>query len=67
MVKYPPCNAGDIGLIPSRGTDKIPYATKQVSPYAAIAELVHNNETVCVLGQKILHNAMKSFCTVTKT
>ena len=67
MVKYPPCNAGDTGLIPSWGTNKIPYATEQVSPYATIAELVHN-KTVCVLWQKILYNAMKKIlCAVTKT
>ena len=30
MVKNPPCNAGDTGLIPVRGT-KIPHATGQLS------------------------------------
>ena len=31
VVKNPPCNAGDTGLIPGWGT-KIPYATEQLSP-----------------------------------
>ena len=39
MVKYPPCNAGDTGLIPSWGTNKIPYATEQVSPCAVHVHL----------------------------
>ena len=39
MVKNPPSNAGDVGLIPSQGT-KIPHATGQLSPHAATTELV---------------------------
>ena len=35
-VKNPPCNAGDMGLIPGWGNN-IPQATRQLSPYAASA------------------------------
>ena len=35
MVKNPPCNAGDTGLIPSWKT-KIPYAFEQISLHATI-------------------------------
>ena len=38
MVKNPPSNAGDAGLIPGRGT-KIPHAMGQLSPHAATTEL----------------------------
>ena len=43
MVKNPPFNAGDTGLIPGRGT-KIPHAAEQISPRATTTELVHLNE-----------------------
>ena len=33
VVKNPPSNAGDMGLIPGRGT-KIPHAMGQLSPHA---------------------------------
>ena len=33
VMKNPPCNAGDAGSIPSRGT-KSPHASKQLSPSA---------------------------------
>ena len=32
VVKNPPSNAGDVGLIPGWGT-KIPHATGQLSPH----------------------------------
>ena len=32
VVKNPPYNAGDMGLIPGQGT-KIPYAVGQLSPH----------------------------------
>ena len=38
MVKNPPLNAGDVGLIPGWGT-KVPRAARQLSPRAAIREL----------------------------
>ena len=38
VVKNPPCNAGDVGLIPGQGT-KIPRAIVQLSPQAATTEL----------------------------
>ena len=67
MAKYPSCNAKDTGLIPSQGTNKIPYATEQVSTDATIVELVHN-KTVCVPWQKILHSEMKKILyAITKT
>ena len=31
VVKNPPCNAGDMGSIPSQGTE-IPHTTEQLSP-----------------------------------
>ena len=33
-VKNPPCNAGDMSLIPGQGP-KIPHAARQLSPGAA--------------------------------
>ena len=44
VVKNLPCNAGDAGSIPGRGT-KIPHAMGQLSPHAAAREKpVHHNE-----------------------
>ena len=43
MVKNPPSNAGDMGLIPGQGT-KIPHATGQLSPRATTTELACLNE-----------------------
>ena len=37
VVKNPPSNAGDMGLIPGGGT-KIPHAVGQLSPRAATTE-----------------------------
>ena len=34
MVKNPPSNAGDVGLIPGQGT-KIPHAAGQLSPHSS--------------------------------
>ena len=42
MVKNPPYNAGDAGLIPGQGT-KIPHAAGQLSRRAATTELVRLN------------------------
>ena len=42
MVKNPPFNSGDAGLIPGRGT-KIPHATGQLSPGAATIEPARHN------------------------
>ena len=41
VVKNPPSNAGDMGLIPGRGT-KIPHATGQLSLHAATTEPAHS-------------------------
>ena len=43
VVKNPPSNAGDVGLIPGWGT-KIPHAAGQLSPHAATTELARLNE-----------------------
>ena len=37
VVKNPPSNAGDVGLIPGQGT-KIPHATGQLSPRTTTTE-----------------------------
>ena len=39
VVKNPPCNAGDMGLIPGQGT-KIPHAAEQLSLSATPRESV---------------------------
>ena len=47
VVKSPPSNAGDTGLIPGQRT-KIPHAAGQLSPWATTNELIHLNERVFV-------------------
>ena len=42
VIKNLPSNAGDVGLIPGRGT-KIPHAVGQLSPRAATTELARLN------------------------
>ena len=42
VVKNLPCNAGDAGSIPGRGT-KIPQAMEQLSPLTATTEPVRCN------------------------
>ena len=42
MVKNPPYNAEDMGLIPGQGTN-IPHAMGQLSPHATITEPTHHN------------------------
>ena len=42
VVKNPPCNAGDMGSIPGRGT-KIPHARERVSPHSGTTDAVHNS------------------------
>ena len=37
VVKNPPCNAGDAGLIPGQGT-RIPHAARQLSWHATTRE-----------------------------
>ena len=48
VVKNPPSNAGDTGLIPGQGT-KIPHAMGQLSPHATTIELASLNERAGVL------------------
>ena len=43
VVKNPPANAGNAGLIPSQGT-KIPHTTEQLSLPAATTEPIPGNE-----------------------
>ena len=43
MVKNPPSNAGNLGLIPGWGT-KIPHAAGQLSPRATTTEPKHSRE-----------------------
>ena len=40
VVNNPPCNAGDAGSIPGRGTE-IPRAVEQLNPRATARESVH--------------------------
>ena len=42
VVKNPPFNAGDVGLIPGWGA-KIPHATGQLSPHAITTEPACHN------------------------
>ena len=42
VVKNLPCNAGDAGSTPGRGT-KIPHAVEQLSPDAVTPEPEHHN------------------------
>ena len=42
MVKNPPCNAGNVGLMSGWGT-KIPHVTKQLSLCATTAEAMYHN------------------------
>ena len=41
VINNPPSNAGDVGLIPGRGT-KIPHATEQLSQNTVTAEPSHH-------------------------
>ena len=70
VVKNPPCNAGDVGLIPGWGT-KIPHATEQLSPYVITRESVQCNERAHMIqwrsyrlqlrpDAEIIHNLKKT-------
>ena len=48
MVKNLPSNAGDLGLIPGRGT-KIPHAAGQLCPHATTTEFMRLNKRARVL------------------
>ena len=56
VVKNPPCNAGDAGLIPDWGS-KIPYASEQLSLSAA------STEPTCL---KAHTPELENLCTTTK-
>ena len=53
VVKSPPCNAGEVGLIPGQRT-KISHAKEQWSPS------VSTKESMCCMQWKILHDATKA-------
>ena len=48
MVKNPPSNAGDMGLIPGQGT-KVLNVLEQLSPCIATRESMPINRRSCVL------------------
>ena len=52
MVKSPPCNAGDGGLIPGRETE-ISHATEQLSPRATTTEPEQHSWRVCMMQQRL--------------
>ena len=45
VVKNPPCNAGDAGLIPGQGT-KIPHVSRQLSLSATTIEPKYHNKKI---------------------
>ena len=47
VVKNPPCNVEDVGLIPGQGT-KIPHVAEQLSPHATNTELERLNYRACM-------------------
>ena len=61
MVKNPPSNARDVGLIPGWGT-KIPHTAGQLSPHAATTELTRYRahmpqlESPCAATTKPMHS-----------
>ena len=56
MVKNPPCNAGDISLIPDQET-KVPHTKEQLRLHGTTTELAHSGTRVPQL---------ESPCTATK-
>ena len=50
VVKYPPCNAGNMDLVPGRGT-RITHTMEQLSPRAATRDSASQ--------WKILHDPMQ--------
>ena len=48
VVKNPPCNAEDEGLIPGRRT-KMPHASGQLSPCVPTTTPYHYNEMSCMI------------------
>ena len=57
VVKNPPCNARDAGLIPDRGT-KTPYAAEQLSS-RAISNKPYQLERLCE-QRKVLRDTTKN-------
>ena len=64
-VRNPPCNAGDIGLVPGWGA-MIPHAMRQLSPHATTIEPMLFNRRARVLQQKIPCDATKIPCATTR-
>ena len=57
VVNNPPCDAGNMDLIPGQGT-KIPYTTGLLSLFTATTEPMHHNLRAPAQW-KILHDATK--------
>ena len=51
MAKNPPCNAGNVALIPGQGV-KIPRAMGQLSLCSTTKESVHLNRGSCMIKQR---------------
>ena len=51
VVKNPPCNAGDVGSIPSQGTE-IPHATGQLSLCTTTTELERLHQSPCAANYR---------------
>ena len=43
VVRNPPCNAGDVGLIPDQGT-RIPHAVRHLNLYTTTKGLMKSNK-----------------------
>ena len=66
VVKNPPCNAGDAGLIAGQRT-KISHAEEQLRLHMATTDRMPYNLRVHESQQKILHDTSKLLWTATKT
>ena len=72
MVKNPPFDAGDAGLIPGRGT-KIPHASSnqafvlQLLSLCTPAPVLHNKRRLSATTRKRLHVAAKNPGTIRQT
>ena len=51
VVQNPPCNAGNWGLIPGRGT-KIPPAAERLNPPAPTTEPKHCSQSLCTAARR---------------
>ena len=58
VVESPPCNAGDVGLIPAQGI-KIPYTAEQLSPQPTATE-AHAPWSPCFPTRESMHHIERS-------